>query len=135
VCGPAEAAAFDRYFDWLGRLYRLEMPSFLNRNYDRPSDLALPVRPALELLRMGGLRRLDRVVSRTFADERLRRLFSFQALYAGVAPQLLQSSPLFGTDDDPGGLQVRNRAANVSAASRYSGATALGSTSLWAKPG
>ena len=36
---------------------------------------------------MGGLRRLDAVVSRTFTDERLRRLFSFQALYAGVAPQ------------------------------------------------
>ncbi len=87
VCGAGEAAAFDRYCDWLGRLYRLEMPSFLARNYDRATDLAFPVRSALELLRMGGLRRLDAVVSRTFADERLRRLFSFQALYAGVAPQ------------------------------------------------
>ncbi len=87
VCGQSEAAAFDRYCDWLERLYRLEMPSFLARNYDRATDLVSPVRPALALLRLGGLGRLDRVVARTFTDERLRRLFSFQSLYAGVAPQ------------------------------------------------
>jgi phytoene desaturase len=87
LCGPSEAAAFDRYCDWLQRLYRLEMPSFLARNYDHATDLARPLRPALALLRLGGLGRLDRVVARTFTDERLRRLFSFQSLYAGVAPQ------------------------------------------------
>ena len=87
VCGPVEAAAFDRYCDWLRRLYDLEMPTFLARNYDRPTDLARPLRPALALLRLGGLGRLDRVVARTFGDDRLRRLFGFQTLYAGVAPQ------------------------------------------------
>ena len=87
MCGPSEAAAFDRYCDWLQRLYRLELPSFLDRNYDRPTDLAVPPAAALALLRLGGLRRLDRVVNRAFRDERLRRLFSFQSLYAGVAPQ------------------------------------------------
>jgi phytoene desaturase len=86
LCGPDEAERFARYCDWLGRLFRLEMPAFLDRNYDSVTDLVRPLAPALELLRLGGLRRLDRVVDRAFTDDRLRRLFSFQALYAGVAP-------------------------------------------------
>jgi phytoene desaturase len=87
VCGPGEAAAFDRYCDWLGRLYSIEMRHFLDRNYDRVSDLVRPLGPALALLRTGALRHLDTVVGRAFCDERLQRLFSFQSLYAGVAPQ------------------------------------------------
>jgi len=86
LCGPDEAERFARYCDWLARLFRLEVPAFLERNYDHVTDLARPLGPALQLLRMGGLRRLDRVVDRAFTDDRLRRLFSFQALYAGVAP-------------------------------------------------
>ena len=86
VCGPAEAERFDRYCDWLGRLCRLEVPSFLDRNYDHVTDLVRPLGPALGLLRLGALRRLDRVVARAFHDDRLRRLFSFQSLYAGIAP-------------------------------------------------
>jgi phytoene desaturase len=87
VCGAEEAERFLRYCDWLGRLCRLEMDSFLDRNYDHPTDLLRPVGPALALLRLGALRRLDGVVRHAFRDERMRRLFSFQALYAGVAPQ------------------------------------------------
>jgi phytoene desaturase len=86
VCGAGEAERFTRYRAWLARLFALEVPSFLDRNYDRPTDLVRPLGPALQLLRLGGLRRLDRVVDRAFSDDRLRRLFSFQALYAGVAP-------------------------------------------------
>jgi phytoene desaturase len=86
VCGSGEAERFTRYRAWLARLFALEVPSFLDRNYDHPTDLVRPLGPALQLLRLGGLRRLDRVVARAFSDERLRRLFSFQALYAGVAP-------------------------------------------------
>jgi phytoene desaturase len=87
VCGPDEAERFDQYCDWLGRLCRVEVPGFLDRNYDHVTDLARPLGPALQLLRLGALRRLDSVVARAFRDDRLRRLFSFQALYAGVAPQ------------------------------------------------
>jgi phytoene desaturase len=86
VCGPAEAAAFDGFCDWLTRLYRLEVPHFIERNYDSPLDLARPLRPAIELVRLGGFRRLARTVGRHFADDRLRRLFSFQSTYAGLAP-------------------------------------------------
>lgn len=86
VCGPREAAGFDRFCDWLARLYRLEMPQFIERNYDGPLDLVRPLRPAIELARLGALGRLAPAVARHFDDERLRRLFSFQAMYAGLAP-------------------------------------------------
>ena len=86
TCGPAEAAAFGRFCDWLGRLYRLELPHFIDTNIDSPLDLVRPLGPALQLLRLGGLRRLAKVVGSHFEDERLRRLFSFQAMYAGLAP-------------------------------------------------
>jgi phytoene desaturase len=87
VCGEREAAAFHRFVDWVSALYRLEMPNFIERNYDRAIDLAWPITPAVQLLRAGAFRRLDHAVARFFDDDRLRRLFSFQALYAGLAPQ------------------------------------------------
>lgn len=86
VCGATEAAAFGRFCDWLGRLYRLELPRFIDRNFDSPLGLLSPPWPLLSLVRMGGLRRLDSVVGEHFSDPRLRRLFSFQALYAGLSP-------------------------------------------------
>ncbi len=86
VCGPDEAASFERFCDWLGRLYDLEMPNFIERNFDSPLDLARPLGPALELVRLGGFAKLAKVVGRHFQDERLRRIFSFQAMYAGLAP-------------------------------------------------
>jgi phytoene desaturase len=86
TCGPSEAAAFGRFADWLAELYELEMGSFIDRNYDSPLDLARPLGPALRLLRLGGLRRLSSKVATYFSDERLQRLFSFQSMYAGLAP-------------------------------------------------
>jgi len=86
VCGAHEAEAFGRFADWLRRLYDLEMPGFIERSYDSPLDLARPLAPALELVRLGAFRRLAKVVARYFDDERLRRIFSFQSMYAGLAP-------------------------------------------------
>lgn len=86
VCGPAEAESFLRFCDWLEGLYRLEMPHFIERNYDSPLDLVRPLRPALDLVRAGAFGRLSRAVGGWFADERLRRIFTFQAMYAGLAP-------------------------------------------------
>ena len=86
VCGAADAAAFARFCTWLTELYQLEMPNFIERNFDSPLDLARPLRPALDLARLGGLRHLDTKVEQFFTDERLHRLFSFQAMYAGLAP-------------------------------------------------
>jgi phytoene desaturase len=86
VCGEREASAYDGFCDWLARLYSVEMPNFIARNYDSPLDLARPIGPALSLLRLGAFRKLSTVVGRWFDDERLRRIFSFQAMYAGLAP-------------------------------------------------
>ena len=86
VCGPDEAAAFERFCTWLEHLYRVEMPNFIERNFDSPLDLASPLAPAIELVRLGAFGKLARTVGRRFHDDRLRRLFSFQSLYAGLAP-------------------------------------------------
>ena len=86
VCGAREAAAFHRFCDWLTQLAEVEMSGFIDRNYDSPLDLVRPLGPALRLARLGGFRRLGHAVGRFFADDHLRRIFSFQSLYAGVAP-------------------------------------------------
>jgi phytoene desaturase len=86
LCGPREADNFVRFCGWLERLYANEMPNFIARNYDSPMDLVRPLGPALELVRLGAFRRLASVINRFFADERLHRIFSFQSLYAGLAP-------------------------------------------------
>jgi len=86
LAGPAEAEAFGRFCDWLARLYRLELPNFIDRNFDSPLDLAWPLGPILRLVRMGGFRKLNRVVESYFADPRLQQIFSFQAMYAGLSP-------------------------------------------------
>jgi phytoene desaturase len=84
VCGPAEARGYRRLVDYLGQLYRVEFHSFMDRNLDSAADLIRP--QALALLRLGGLRRLDKVIGGFVADDRLRRLFTFQSMYAGLAP-------------------------------------------------
>jgi phytoene desaturase len=84
TCGGAEADALRRYLADLADLYRLQLGTFIDRNLDSPLDLLRP--ELVALARRGGFRRLSRHVERAFADDRLRRLFSFQALYAGVSP-------------------------------------------------
>lgn len=84
LCGPGEAAALRRYLAHLDELYRLEMATFIDRNFDGPLDLLGP--ELVRLARRGGFGRLSTHVARFFTDDRLRRLFSFQALYAGVSP-------------------------------------------------
>jgi phytoene desaturase len=84
LCGPAEADALRRYLADLAELYRLQLSTFIDRNLDSPLDLLGP--QLIALARRGGFGRLSRHVERYFTDDRLRRLFSFQALYAGVSP-------------------------------------------------
>ena len=86
VAGSADAEGFDRFCAWLERLYDVEMASFIDTNYDSVLDLARPLAPALRLVRMGAFRRLSSVVGSYFRDDRVRRIFSFQSMYAGLAP-------------------------------------------------
>ncbi|HBX80672.1 MAG TPA: phytoene desaturase [Propionibacteriaceae bacterium] len=85
-CGTRDAAAFDDFVAWLKRLNDVELPHFIDANFDSPLSLLRSPRAAAELLRLGGFGRLGPAVGRRFADERLHRLFSFQAMYAGLAP-------------------------------------------------
>ncbi len=86
VSGPVEAAAFGRFCDWLSELYRLELPNFIDRNFDSVLSITNPPTPLAALVRMGGFRRLATVVNSYFSDPRLQKVFSFQAMYAGLSP-------------------------------------------------
>lgn len=85
VASAADAAGYRRLVDFLHRLYQLEQRNFIDRNLDSPAQLLGSA--GLRLLAMGGLRRLAPKIGQYLADERLRRIFSFQAMYAGLAPQ------------------------------------------------
>ncbi|MBF6349467.1 MULTISPECIES: phytoene desaturase family protein [Nocardia] len=83
--GPGEVAGYRKLRDWLSALYHVEFDRFVAANFDSPLSL---VTPALaRLIALGGFRRLDRVIGGFLTDARLRRVFTFQSLYAGVSPQ------------------------------------------------
>jgi phytoene desaturase len=84
VCGPDEAAGYRRFVDYVSAMYRAEMRSFIDRNLDSPFGLLGP--DLLRLLALRGFGRLAPAVSRYLKDPRTQRVFSFQAMYAGVSP-------------------------------------------------
>ncbi len=67
------------------RLYRIEFAGFIGSNFDSPLSLLTP--QLARLAAAGGFRNWDSMVKRHITDPRLRRVFTFQSLYAGVAPQ------------------------------------------------
>ncbi len=85
VIGPKEAAGYRRYVDFVTELYRLEMADFIDRNIDSPFDLLTP--NLAKLAAVGGFRRLAPKVEQYLSDPRTQRVFSFQAMYAGLSPQ------------------------------------------------
>ncbi|MBN1173803.1 MAG: phytoene desaturase [Micromonosporaceae bacterium] len=83
VIGAEEAQGYLRYVDFVSRLYRYEMKDFIDRNY----DLFNVVTPDLaRLAALGGFGRLAPRVQRFLKDPRTERVFSFQAMYAGLSP-------------------------------------------------
>lgn len=82
--GPAEAAGYRRLRQWLRSLYEAQMRRFIDTNFDSPFQLLHPDLARLAALR--GFGRLDAQIGRYIKDPRLRRVFSFQSLYAGVPP-------------------------------------------------
>ena len=82
--GPEDAAGYERFVDFTSRLYRYEMRDFIDRNIDSPFDLVTA--NLAKLAAIGGFRRMSPVVSNYLADDRLQRLFTFQAMYAGMSP-------------------------------------------------
>ena len=84
VCGTREGDRYLGFVDHLQRIWMVTRRDFIERNLDSPRDLL-----TLNLLRLiaeGGFGRLQAKVDRHLRDPRTRRVFSFQALYAGIAP-------------------------------------------------
>jgi phytoene desaturase len=82
--GPADADGYRRYVELVTHLYRVQMRDLIDRNFESPIDLLGSSLAKLVALR--GFSRLAPTVARYFRDERLQRVFSFQAMYAGVSP-------------------------------------------------
>ena len=82
--GREQADGYLQLRDWLTRLYEVEFAGFIAANFDSPLSLLTP--QLARLTAIGGFRRWDQMVRRFITDERLRRVFTFQALYAGVPP-------------------------------------------------
>ncbi len=83
--GRPEADGYLRLRDWLAKLYQSEFDGFIAANFDSPLSLLTP--QLARLVALGGFRRWEPMVRRFITDERLLRVFTFQALYAGVPPQ------------------------------------------------
>ncbi|GDY28711.1 phytoene desaturase family protein [Gandjariella thermophila] len=84
LAGPREEDGYRRLRAWLTRLYRVQADTFIGANFDSPLDLLTP--RLARLVALGGFGRLDAAVGRFLRDPRLRRVFTFQSLYAGLAP-------------------------------------------------
>jgi phytoene desaturase len=82
--GDREAEGYRALRAWLTRLYLVERDRFIGASFDSPLDLL--GRDLVALARLGGFGSLSRAVGRFLHDDRLRRVFTFQALYAGVSP-------------------------------------------------
>ncbi|MEW1748832.1 phytoene desaturase family protein [Streptomyces angustmyceticus] len=82
--GPAAAHGYRRLRHWLQQLYAVQRHRFIDANFDSPLQLLHP--DLVRLAALGGFGRLDHRIARFLPDPRLRRVFSFQALYAGVPP-------------------------------------------------
>ena len=80
-----EALGYRRYVDFVTKLYKYEMNDFIDRHIDSPLNLLTP--NLAKLLAIGGFRRLAPRVADFLKDPRTQRVYSFQAMYAGVSPQ------------------------------------------------
>ncbi|NIZ92917.1 phytoene desaturase family protein [Kineococcus rubinsiae] len=84
LCGAAEADGYRRFVAHVGNLYRYEIRDFIDSNIDTPLDLLKP--NLVRLLAAGGFKKMAPEVAKYLKDPRTQRMFSFQALYAGVSP-------------------------------------------------
>lgn len=96
VVGRTEAEGTAALLRWLEGVYDAEFDSFIDRNFhhlrsvlDRPTR-----RDLISLIRSGAVRTLSSAVGSFVDDDRLQRIFTFQALYAGMPPQ--RASGVYG---------------------------------------
>jgi phytoene desaturase len=80
-----EAMGYRKYVDFVTKLYKYEMHDFIDKNIDTPFNLLTP--NLARLIALGGFRHLQPKVNQYLKDPRLQKVYSFQAMYAGVSPQ------------------------------------------------
>ncbi len=82
---PQEAVGYGKYVEFVTKLYKYEMNDFIDRNIDSPLNLLTP--NLAKLVALGGFKRLAPKVNQFLKDPRTQKVYSFQAMYAGVSPQ------------------------------------------------
>lgn len=84
VISPQEAQGYLKYVDFVSKLYKYEMKDFIDKNIDTPLDLLTP--NLARLVALGGFRKLAPKAREYLKDFRTERVYSFQAMYAGLSP-------------------------------------------------
>ena len=127
--GPREAEGYMRLRAWLSDLYRVQMRSFIDANFDSP--LGLLGGDLARLAALGGFGRLGPRIARFLNDPRLQRVFSFQSLYAGVAPaQALAAYAVIAYMDTVAGVWFPRGGMHAVPAAMADAATAAGARLL-----
>lgn len=82
---PGAGEGFRRFLEDAGYAYRKARSHFVERNFTRAGEFFTMENLAL-LFQMKAHRKLFRLISSYFKDERLRQAFSFQTMYLGLSP-------------------------------------------------
>ncbi|HEX5016413.1 MAG TPA: phytoene desaturase family protein [Actinomycetes bacterium] len=82
--GPRQAEGYRKYVEFVSRLYQYQIGDFIDRNIDSPFALLTPNLARLAVL--GAFGRMAPTAHKYLDDPRLERLFTFQAMYAGMSP-------------------------------------------------
>ena len=83
VIGANEAKGYLEYVDFVSKLYQYEMKDFIDKNIDSPLDLLTP--NLAKLVALGGFRKLAPKAQQYLKDFRTERIYTFQAMYAGLS--------------------------------------------------
>lgn len=86
LAGDADAQGFLSLVPFLREMYELELPHFIDRSFDSPVGLLRRPDVLARLFSMGAFGPLQRIVHSRVRDPRVRRMLTFQALYAGLSP-------------------------------------------------
>lgn len=90
VFGAHEVDGYRRLRAWLERMFTAEFDRFMDANFDSPLDMVgspAAIADLAKVAALGGFGRLGPKVASFVSDPRLQRVFTFQALYAGLAPR------------------------------------------------
>jgi phytoene dehydrogenase-like protein len=102
TCGSLDAAAFDSFVDWLRNLYKVEMPNFIDRNYDSPLGLLSSPRALAQMMRARRLRQARRggaeTIRRSATPSTTQLSGHVRRAVARLGPCTLRSDHLYGHD-------------------------------------